>query len=179
MPYLETDGIDDWMSTSNINFTGSDKVTVVAGLRKNVDTTSMFLELSTTVSDNPGSFAFVTSPTGTTTSNSYGFRSRGTAIASVLNVEPFVAPITNVVTCIGDISGDTNIIRVNAIQRGINNTDQGTGNYGNYPLFLFRRAGIILPLNGRMYGLVIINKLLKPTDLTKLETFINNETKAY
>jgi hypothetical protein len=34
LPYLACDGIDDGMATANIDFTGTDKVTVVAGGRK-------------------------------------------------------------------------------------------------------------------------------------------------
>jgi hypothetical protein len=178
MPYLETDGVDDWMSTSNINFTGSDKVTAVAGMRKLSDAAvAMLAEFGSNAAIDSGSFAMVVSP-GAAPRDSYGWRSKGT-VQTAPNINGFVAPHTAVIRGIGDIGRQVAQINVNGVAAVLETLNQGTGNYGNYPLFLFRRDGTTLPFNGRMYGLAIINRLLAPSDLTKLETFINNKTKAY
>jgi hypothetical protein len=175
--YLDTDGVDDWMSTSNIDLSNSDKMTSVVGLRKVSTSAVIILETSLTQVSNAGTIQIRANLADTP---NYMFGSRGTA-STQLTTSPnnYQSPITNVVTGIGDISGDIAIVRVNGTQQSIATGDQGLGNYGNYPLYLFRRGGTTLSFNGRMYGLVIINKLLTASDLTKLETFINNETKAY
>jgi hypothetical protein len=95
---------------------------------------------------------------------------------------------------------------VNSVQAASDSTSQGTGNYGNYPLYLFRRGGTSLPFNGRLYQLIVAGGtnltfnqednnayleedfdtiLLENTDqvnqnqLEMLERFVNSKTKAY
>jgi hypothetical protein len=86
--------------------------------------------------------------------------------------------VSNVVTGQGNISGDTTSARVNGTQASSSTADQGSGNFGNYPLYLFRRGGSSLPFNGRFYGMTIVNKLLSPTDLALLEEYTNGKTQA-
>jgi hypothetical protein len=171
--YLEADGVDDWMITNTINLSSSDKATSVVGMRKNSDVASGLLyEIG--IGAQNGSFSILAP--GSTLNNIIAIL-RGT-----INVFPgfsSTAPQTNVVSIIQNISGDIGTIRQNGVERSTQTLDQGTGNLGNYPLYLFRRSGTSLPFNGRMYGLVIINKLLSATELTNLENFINNQTKAY
>jgi hypothetical protein len=80
---------------------------------------------------------------------------------------------------IGDIAGDISALRVNGSEVGRSTTDQGTGNYGNYPLYLFRRAGTSLPFNGRFYGLVVRGAATDTGTLQQTEQYLNGKTRAF
>lgn len=165
--YLETDGSDDWMSTSAINFTATDKVSVFAGVRKLSDSApGTLLELSTNSNTNPGTFA-VFAPV--TTFSNYAFRSFGSVTQQAQTSSMFPAPISNVLATDASISGDRVTLRVNGAPAASNAGDQGTGNYGNYPLYLFRRAGTSLPFNGHFYGLTIVGRLCSDAETRNVE----------
>jgi hypothetical protein len=179
--YLRADGVDDGMVTSSIDFTSTDKMTVVAGVRKLSDAAeAMFAELSTNVDGNNGAFnLFAPGGISAARDSAYVFASKGTVKAfSGPSAALYAAPVSNVVTGQGNISGDTTSARVNGTQASSSTADQGTGNFGNYPLYLFRRGGSSLPFNGRFYGMTIVNKLLSPTDLALLEEYTNGKTQA-
>ena len=84
-------------------------------------------------------------------------------------------------TGIGDISGDSAILRINGTQVATSTTDQGTGNYGNLPAYFFHRntSPATLRFNGNEYGNIAVGKLLTADQLTALETYMNGLTKAY
>jgi len=171
--YLRADGVDDGMVTSSIDFTSTDKMTVVAGVRKINTLTSILCELGSDISTNNGTFV-VNSPAS---SGFNRFASKGTNISFVDGTTP--SPDNSVLTGIGNISGDSAILRVNAIQAAINTGDQGAGNFGNYPLYLFRRGGASLPFNGRFYGLIVRGAASTAEQITQTETWVNGKTRAY
>lgn len=149
---LRFNGVNQWLQTNSIDFSYSDKMFVCAGVRKLSDAVATtLLELSVTSDSNTGSFYLRAPDAG----YPYGFKSRGTANAWAQTSSTYSAPITNVISGIGDISGDQSILRINGTQAAISTTDQGTGNYGNYPLYIGARAGSSLWFNGRLYQLVI------------------------
>jgi hypothetical protein len=148
--YLRFDGSDDSMATNTIT-PGIDKAQVFAGVRKLSDAAqAVVAEMSATIASNNGTFLLAAPDDASAT---FAFDSKGTtqvdAIASSLT-----APLTRVVTGIGDISGDTAIIRINGVQADQETSDQGTGNYLAYPLYIGRRNNATLPLNGRIYSLI-------------------------
>lgn len=151
--YLEFDGIDDFLLTSSIDFTGTDKMTVIAGVRKLNDATiGMLVELSSNSSTLDGTF-FLDAP-ASNGSNTVGFRSRGT-VERTITPSGYPAPASLVMAGTGSISGDLARLRVNGVVAGENLGDQGTGNYGNYPLYIGRRGGATLAFNGHLYGLIV------------------------
>jgi hypothetical protein len=79
------------------------------------------------------------------------------------------------VTGLGDISGDTAVLRINGLQAGSSATDQGTGNYGNYPLYIGRRESLTLPFNGRIYSLIVRGAATSETQIGQTEQWISNE----
>jgi len=176
--YLKADGVDDFLQTNTINFTSTDKVTLCAGVRKLSDAAqAVVTELSASIASNNGTF-LLAAPDGAT--NTYGWDSKGTTqVAAVAST--FTAPITNVITGIGNISGDSAIIRVNGAVADTETGDQGTGNYGNYPVYFFRRGGISSTerFAGNEYANIAVGKLLTADQLTALETYMNGLTKAY
>ena len=177
-PYLRFNGTNQWLQTNNIDFTYGDKMFVSAGVRKLSDALYQVpFELSDNIGANSGTF-IVHAPDSAST---YLFRSRGSALPLTAAVSSAIypPPITNVVSGIGNISGDQAILRVNGSQAAISTADQGTGNYGAYPLYIGARAGTSLWFNGRLYQLVIVNKIPTADELKSTETTINRKTLAY
>ena len=172
--YVQDAGTDDSFSTSSIDFSTTDKMSVFAGVRKLSDALQgIFCEFSASTSLNNGSFR-MTFPGGSGV-DSYGWLSKGTLIASS-SVGGFAAPIANIVTGLGDISGDLAILRVNGAQVSQSTNDQGTGNYGNYPLFIGRRNNTSLPFNGRDYGILVVGKAVTPTEIAATESYLASRT---
>ena len=152
--YLKFDGIDDSMQTNSIDFTATDKMQVFAGVRKLSDAAvGMVAELSADWNTNNGAFTLQAPPSAG--SERHFFGTKGTVQSSATVASGYPAPITNVLTGIGNISGDQAILRVNGAQFAISTTDQGIGNYGNYPLYVGARAGTSLFFNGNLYQLII------------------------
>lgn len=166
--YLEFDGTDDFLQTSNIDFTATDKVSLFAGVRKNHGAVRMLCELSSDMNVNAGSF-YLTAPENA--QGRYGFKARANA-----NQGPLMTALTQntsiddtcVLSASGDLSADRNTIRRNGLLSAIS-YDLGAGNYGNYPLYIGRRGGTILPFNGHIYGLIGIGKLTTDTETETIE----------
>lgn len=151
-PYLAFDGTDDSFSTASIDFTGTPQMTVFAGVTKLSDAAQgVVVELSATIASNNGTF-LLAAPDGAT--QTFGWDSKGTLQVDAVATSQ-AAPRNAVLTGIGDIGVDICTIRVNGAQADTDTGDQGTGNYGNYPLFIGRRNNTSDPLNGRIYSLII------------------------
>lgn len=177
--YLRFDGVDDWLATNSIDFTGTDKMTVFAGVRKLSDAAGAFVaELSVSRGLNAGTWSLL-APGGIGVRQGYYFSSKGTLDSSNGVDSGFAPPITNVLTGIGDISGDLATLRVNGTQAASSTADQGTGNYGNYPLYIGCRGGTTLPFNGQLFGLVIRGALSSTGEIQGSESYMNLHTGAY
>jgi hypothetical protein len=176
--YLKFDGTDDSLSTASIDFSATDKMNVFAGIRKLSDANiGILLELSASVSANNGTFRF--SAPHNTASATYQFSSRGTIERAPISPTDYAAPVTNVIVGLGDISGDTATLRINGSQVAETLTDQGTGNYGNYPLFIGSRNSASLRLNARLYSLIIRGAQSTDAQIASTEAWVNGKTKAY
>ena len=181
LPYLKFDGVDDSLSTNSISFTATDKMSVFAGARKLSDSPNyqVITELSVNAGSNNG--AFLLTGTDSFTPSKYLFASKGTAALSFASTNSlsFSTPITNTLTGLSDISGDLITLRVNGVQVAQNTADQGTGNFGNYPLYIGQRGGTLFPLNGQIYSMIIVGKAVTASELTNTETYVNQKTGAY
>ena len=177
--YVQYDGSDDSMSTAAINFTGTDKMSVFAGVRKNVDSpVGMIAELSTNASlaGAVGSFFFVA---GTDAGGVYSSLSRGSAAAAAgqtTYTTAGAAPDAAVLTVTHDIAGDLSTIRRNGATGTNGTADKGTGNFGNYPLFIGRRNNATLPFNGKDYGIIVVGKAASAGEITDTETWLAAKT---
>ena len=177
--YVQYDGSDDSMSTAAIDFTATDKMSVFAGVRKLSDAAAgMLVELSATFGSNVGSF-YLTAPEDTSTKR-YGSASRGSRGATTAQTALFgpvgAAPDSAVITATHDISGDLSTISRNAVAGTSATDDKGTGNFGNYPLFIGRRNNATVPFNGRDYGLIVVGKAASGTEITDTETWLAAKT---
>jgi hypothetical protein len=168
------------MSTAAIDFTGTDKMSVFAGVRKLSDAAAgIFAELSADYNANIGSFYF-TAPENTGAAGNYASTSRGNTATNANQVAKsalLLAPISSLLTVTHDISGDLSAIRVNGAASGTNGTgDKGPGNFGNYPLFIGRRNNATFPFNGRDYGLIVVGKAASAGEITDTETWLAART---
>lgn len=152
---LQFDGVNDFLVTQSIDFSGSDKMLAAAGVRKLSDVNIAILaELSATTNANDGTFFFST-PISAGNPN-YSFRSKGTVMQTAQYTDAAVAaPSSNVLVGLGDIAGDICRLRVDGGQVAENTGDQGSGNFGHYPLYIGRREGASLPYSGFLPQLVI------------------------
>ena len=177
--YVQYDGSDDGMITNSIDFTATDKMSVFAGVRKLSDAAeAMLLELNTTYDASTGAFALY-APGGISVARDSAFvwASKGTLKAFTgPAAASFPAPISNVVTGLGDISGDRATIRANGTQVAQSTADQGTGNYGNYKLNIGRRNNATLPFNGRDFGIIVVGKAASAGEITDTETWLAART---
>lgn len=167
-PYLIFDGVDDYLVTNSIDFTATDKMTVMAGVRKLSDAAAgMVAELSASVAANTGVFA-LTAPASA--GPNIGFSSKGATEAG--NVATGVpAPATQVIAGLASIDPPLNRLRINQVTAETT-ASQGTGNYGNFPLYIGRRGGTSLPFNGNLYGLIVRGAATDDLHLTNAEKFL-------
>jgi hypothetical protein len=147
--YLRFDGTDDSMATNTIT-PGIDKVQVFAGVRKLSDTGfGAIVELSAELAANNGSFLV----RGPESGANYFVGSKGTSTV-LRTLITYTAPITNIIAMVSNISGPLIQTRINGLTVDTSTASQGAGNYLAYPLYIGRRGGTALPLNGRIYSLI-------------------------
>lgn len=173
--YVQYDGTDDWFISPTIT-PGVDKAQVFAGVRKLSDAAVGVLA-ETSAAGGVGSVSVLAPRTSTI---SYGYASRGSLTAEAnTTAGAFPAPITNVLTGIGDIAADVATLRVNGTQVATSATDQGTGNYLAYPLYVGRRGGTSLPFNGRLYQMIVrFGANLDASTIAATEAFVETKTGA-
>jgi hypothetical protein len=129
------------------------------------------VESSASSGANSGAFGLFAPPSAA--GANYRYRSRGTATSDAESPANFAAPITNVVTGISDIAADISTLRVNGTQEATSATDQGTGNYLTYPLYIGRRGGASNPLTGQIFSLIVrFGTNLSAATITQTETWI-------
>ena len=176
-PYISFDGVDDGMVTGTIT-PAIDKVQVFAGVRKLSDAAAGFVvELSTSSTSSAGSFGLL-APSASL--NDFQFRSGGTNSGITATAAGYSSPTTRVLTGIGNISGDLAALRIDGSQVATSATDQGTGNYLAYPLYIGRRAGTSFPFNGRIYSLIVrFGANLTAGQIASTEAYVNGKTGAY
>jgi hypothetical protein len=174
LSYLSFDGVDDFLVTPTIT-PGIDKVQVFVGVRKLSDAAAgVIVEHSANSNTNTGSLAFF-APSGA--SPNYGWRSYGNGAVGDVTSTTYTAPITSVLTGQGSIATDLSTLRINGTQVGSSSADQGTGNFGNYPLYLGRRGGTSAPFNGQIYNLIVrFGANLDAGAITSTETFVAGKT---
>ena len=172
--YIRADGTDDRLATSAIDFSGTDAVTVWAGVRKLSDAArGTVLELTASADANNGSY-HLTAPNAA--SATYAFESKGTALTDAVVSSAVAAPITSVLTAQADISADQNILRVNGVQADSDTGDQGTGNYSNAILYIGSRGGSTLPYNGRIYGVILRGAASSAAEIASAERWMASKT---
>ena len=171
LSWLAYDGVDDALQTPSIDFTGTDKMSVFAGVHRVDATTRMVAELSPSPSS-PGMFYFIS---GTDIGfTAYSSLSRGTINPGAAGGSGFSAasPSTDVVSITHDISGDLSTMRVNQVTGTSGTGDKGTGNFGNYPLNIGARNGSSIFFNGKLYGLIVRGAASTSPEILAAEAYL-------
>jgi hypothetical protein len=172
--YLFFDGVDDWLVTPTIT-PATDKVQVFAGVRRIGANSGIIAESSASAFSTNGAFNLASGALSNLPTN-VRWETRGTLNARLDGVTSAV-PVTQVLSGLGDISGDSSILRVNGAQVAQSTADQGTGNYLAYPLYIGRRGGTTSPFNGRIYSLVVrFGANLDAATITNAEKFVAGKT---
>jgi hypothetical protein len=167
--YLHFDGIDDSLATAAIDFTATDKMTVIAGVHKASDAaTAIVVELSANTNTNAGTF-WILAPNSVAT---YNYLQRGSVLpVAGAQATGVAAPHTAVITGYGDIAADIQRIRVNGVLT-TRAEDLGTGNFGNHAMNIGRRNNTSLPFNGRIYGLLVRGAESNTSQITSAERYL-------
>jgi len=161
-PYLQPDGIDDWLVTPSIDFSGTDAVTVFGAVRCLSDANiGTLLELSTNSSTTNGTFALLDRGNA---NPSVSWRSRGN-VENVIDITRGAAPVSSVYAAQGRISTDFSTLRRNGVEIGSSTADQGSGNFANAPLYIGRRNGTTNAFNGQIFGLAVVGKLASAEEI--------------
>jgi hypothetical protein len=157
---------------------GTDKMTVWAGVRKLADV-SIIAESSITAAATNGAFLLATG--GWAAENgTYVAQSRGTATAFAQPAtNSYPSPETAVLTHSANISADNVTLRRNGTQVATSATDQGAGNYGNYPLFIGARNNASLFFQGWLTSLIVRGAQSTQSQIEATESWVNGKTGAY
>lgn len=168
--YLAFDGSDDFLVTSSINFTATDKLSLFAGVRKLSDAAIGSIVDVRSVGGNFEIYAPSTAGVG-----NYVFSTTVGAIQSYLNSITAIAPVSNVITAKMNISNNSKTLAVNRMKTsGLVGTS--TGSLSNYPLYIGRRGGTSLPFNGHLYSLIGVGRLSTDSETIALEKELAKRT---
>jgi hypothetical protein len=167
--------VDDALTTNSIDFSATDKMTLWAGVRKLSTATGVLAELSANLNTNDGTFNHLMNDSA----NDWVFTSKGTLVSAAQSTGAYAAPVTTVNTGIGDISGDVTTLRINGSQVTTNTANQGTGNFGNYPLFIGARNQTSLYFNGWLTSLIGRGASTTAGQISATEQWVNGKTGAY
>jgi hypothetical protein len=168
--YLDFDGADDGLVTSSsIDFTGTDALSVFAGARKTADPAANqnVVELSDSVGSNTGAFRLFCTSTDVWRSIMKGTTANTISTAAVGN------PNKSILTVTADISDPLHSFRRNGSVVESNTNSLGTGNFGNHELNMgSRNGGASSVLNGDVYGLVVLGKKATDSEVAAVESYM-------
>lgn len=176
--YLRFDGVDDWMQTGNVDFSGTDVVTMATAYRKLSDAAvGEIFALSGNPTASSGTFGFYTPESANGTAAAVFFARGASSIISGQRLG--AAPISCVAGGWVSISMPYMRYRINQGVSLTSSAATGGGNYGNYPLFIGRRNGSSFPFNGRLYSLLIRGAATPDATITKVERYLNQKARIY
>ena len=182
--YLDFDGVDDAMATGSIDFSATDKMSMFAGVHKDSDAAAGILaELSATYATNVGAFG-VAAPGGQVLAANYGALLSGAGgHFNASTTASFTSPTSNAVTGLYDIAqavrAEELTFRVDAVEQSMTygvDASAGTGNFGNYPLYLGARAGTSIFFNGRIYSLIVRGAASNDAEIAAAEAWVASKT---
>lgn len=180
--FLRFDGTDDSMATGNIDFTGTDKMSVFAGVRKLSDGGSASI-----VDLYSGGVSSFTVRAPSSAAPNYNATITSTAgIFESGDATTFAAPITSTLSAIFDRAALTDAtrsaLRVNGSAKTLtfgSNGAPASQNFSNAPLYVGSRTGTSFRFNGRLYSLVVCGKLASAAEIASTEAWVNQKTRAF
>ena len=184
--YLEFDGSDDFLRTNSIDLAVTDKISLFVGARKLSDVTlSIIAELSSNY-NNAGAFAILAPPIAGRGEFSIGAKASGTSSPPYARITGNPAPMSRVLSTKIDFSNTTRETQILIRQNGVDipstslvwagAASAGSGNFGNYPLYIGRRGGDTAPFNGHIYSLIGVGRLVTSNETTAIEKELAKRT---
>lgn len=163
LSWLQANGGSDYLLNTLANFvlSGTDKLTLIAGLRKASDAAvGVLAETSANWTANAGTFTVRAPHVAGQPTFYFGLNS--SALDIVVGTG-YAAPISTVVECAFDIAGAGILDEIKPVINGTLITtgaagSPGTGNFGNYVLNLLKG------LTGNVYGLMLIGGAVSAAD---------------
>lgn len=157
--YLKPDGVDDFMQTASMDLTAYNRRTTwVNGTKLSDAALGMVLEHGVGGTDPRAYSVDVPRVAG---ANDYGADLRdGVAATVTTRLLPYAAPDSCVLTILADYTAATGAAQLVCRRNGTAASPGGgnsggpvSGAFGNYPIYLFARAGTSLFFGGRVYSL--------------------------
>ena len=170
--YLSGNGTQ-WMQCAAQDYTGVNKIMICGGIRKTVNAVTYIFEFSTDYSSSAGAFAIAQTADwyfGSRGATTYQFVTQATGL-----------PQTAVLTGTSDLTAPLVSLRRNGSSVGTTSGSQGGGNFGNYPAYLFSRAGTSLFFTGNLFGLVARGSAAASSaaQISATEAYMNGKAKCY
>jgi hypothetical protein len=178
--YLEFDGTDDSISVATLDLTGTNKISIFLGIHKASDAAaSVAVEHGpNSVGANAGTFG-VFAP-GAAASPTFQFVNRGASTGpTATSPSTYAAPITVVLSALGDLGAPSATLRLNASQVANTTNATGGGNYTSRALNIGRRNGATVPFNGRIYSFIVRGAASSTAEIANAESWVNSKTGAY
>jgi len=168
--WLQFDGVDDALATGNVDLSATDKLFVAfGGLR--------ILSGGAIVSTQSSASGFDVLMPG----SNGGFRAD---LKDATKITDAILPDIKVVYSIafdaaGATANDEIKVRKNSVATGeVFGAGPTSGNQSNQPLIIGNWLSA-LPMNGRIYSIIILGRLATTQEITDTETWVNGKTGAY
>jgi hypothetical protein len=181
--YQETTGIgrvqftkasNHCLFTSAIDFTGSDECTIFALVYKASGVgTSVAAELSANAGTNNGAWFLVTDNDATQKWSALA-RGSNTANFSQASYSTQADPDHALLTITHDISGNLSTMRRNEVAAVNGTGSKGTGNFGNYALYLGRRGNASLPFDGYLQAFIVLDRVATSVEIVECEAWVSD-----
>jgi hypothetical protein len=179
--FLSFDGIDDSMSTPSIDFTGTDKMTVFAGVQRLSDAAGNVVLGHGADFGTSSAFEFQanTGPNQSTAfrgRSSLGSVSQAGFIRAVPTLQPFVF---SAFVDYAQPAGSEFFGRYSGVfqAQNVGTTEENTGVFGNNALTLgARQGGASLRFNGQIYSLIVRGALTDLPTIQRTERYVAAKT---
>lgn len=174
--YLRFDGVDDFMVTGNVDFSGVTEVFVMAAARKLSDASrGIIMELGANGYGQPGSFNLEQAWFSPNWSASYS----GVTGSSTVTEPGIGAPASAVVGYQANQAAPSIQLRYQGRVRPASTAAVGGGGFLNAPIYIGRRGGVSSPANMRLYGLVIRARASSQAQIAAVEKLLNSKARIY
>ena len=173
---VRADGIDDGYETASIDFTGTNKVTVFAALRKLSDAANSIVVSNVNTATTATGFFALRAPSGATPN--IRWQARELTGGAVQFADATVAA-NNTFIATGQTNGDTDIhsIRLNGVVADTATGDLGTGNFRAGTLqFLRNNLEPDAPFNGNLYALIVAGGSYPLSTIQRVERILSRIT---
>lgn len=156
--YLEFDGSDDFLQTSNIDFTGTDKVSLFSGVRKFGTTRGTIAEFGA------GGFGRFILNSNRLDATSFSYLGE--------NASPFPSVQSMdsaVLSAQANLSAKTHSLKANNVKTSSLWLGNLSTTYQNAAAYIGRQAGGAYSFNGHIYCLIGVGKLTSDTETAAIE----------